>query len=263
MSKAFNTEEKPVQYFQLTMKIDKSLKKKFDLVMYANSLEHIYALKESLNYAKKLLKTDGYLYIEVPDTEQYCNINSSPSPFMMLTYEHLYHFTCNTMKNISALLKMELIRLDNKKRKCNGFYIIRGLYKNNNKSSQYIYDKSSQEAISKYINFSHQNLKNIKMYEKSQKKLILWGIGASTALFLNNTFDNCNVIQLIDRNPARQNIEYKVGNKYFTIEDPSKIKDSEATILTMSYWYHDSIKKQIEEMGLKNKIDSLKGDFNE
>ena len=36
-------------------------------------------------------------------------------------------------------------------------------------------------------------------FEKTQEKLILWGIGASTALLLNNTFNNCNVIQLIDR----------------------------------------------------------------
>ena len=88
--------------------------------------------------------------------------------------------------------------------------------------------------------------------------MILWGIGASTALLLNETFDKCNVIQLIDRNPARQNLSYRMGGgNFLSIQDPSDITETDATIVIMPYWYHDSIQKQILEMGFKNKITSL------
>ena len=240
-----------------TINIPNDLFNKFDLAILGHSLEHYLDIDKVLLNIKNILKPQGYLYIEVPDAEKYCNTDSVP--YTMFTYEHLYHFTLDTMDNIANAFGYKLID-KNQFFKAESYDVLYALFQNsfNNKPKPFKYIKTCSDAIKQYIKFSQKKLKlSIKQLELSQEELILWGIGASTALLLNETFDNCNVIQLIDRNPARQNIEYQIGNKHLKIQDPKQIKNENATIIIMPYWYHDSIKKQIEETGLNNKIKIL------
>ena len=81
----------------------------------------------------------------------------------------------------------------------------------------------------------------------------MWGIGASTAILLND-FSKCNVIQLIDNNPMRQDIRYTINQKDYVIQAPSEISDSDASIFIMSGPYKDSITKQIRKMGFSNTL---------
>lgn len=237
-----------------TINIDESLKNKFDLVMFANSLEHYYEFDKAIESAKMMLKDNGYIYIELPDAEKYCDIDNAP--FMLFTYEHLYHFTTNTMKNIANSQGLKVINIK-QATKCDGFNVIRTIYNKLGNIIPTIYDDIAENAIKKYIKYSKNKLAAVKKFEQSQEKLILWGIGASTALLLNETFDNCNVIQLIDRNTSRQNLKYKIGNKDFAIEDPSTIKDKDAAIIVLPFWYRDSIKNNIKNLGLTNEIKTL------
>lgn len=234
--------------------IDEQYKKKFDLVMYANSFEHFYNLDDAIYGARDLMKDDGFLYIEQPDADKYCETKNSP--YMLFTLEHLYHFNLNTMENIARVFGFDII---NKKQtlKCGGFNILRTVFKKNNKFNTPVYDKTCKEAILKYANFSNDSLKIVDKYKKTQEPLILWGIGASTVLLLNNVFDDCNVIQLIDRNKVRQGLKFKIGAKTFTVEDPSAIANQDATIIVMPFWYRSSIIKTIESYDLKNKIETL------
>ena len=86
--------------------------------------------------------------------------------------------------------------------------------------------------------------------------LILWGVGTSTAQLLNGNFDHCNVVKLVDSNPYRQNVIYTVAGKNLKIEDPSAI-DTDDMILILPLMYDASIRRQIKEMGLKNRVQSL------
>lgn len=238
-----------------TINIPNDLFNKFDLAILGHSLEHYLDIDKVLLNIKSLLKPQGYLYIEVPDAEKYCNKDSVP--YTMFTYEHLYHFTLDTMDNIANAFGYKLID-KNQFFKAESYDVLYALYQNNGDVKNTTYAATSKIFIQEYINHcKNQLIPYIEEFKKSQEKLILWGIGASTALLLNETFDNCNVIQLIDRNPARQNIEYHIGEKVLSIQDPKTINDNTATIVIMPYWYHDSIKKQIEDMGFKNKIISL------
>lgn len=227
----------------------------FDLAVFVHSLEHYLDFKSAILSAKKMLKKDGYLYIEVPDASKYCDIDAVP--YTMFTLEHTFHLTLDTIDNIARVCGLTLID-KNSFYKANSYHVLYGLFKNNGKIEEAIYSSCAKDAVKKYSRFCAEKIKpSIEKYEKTQEKLILWGVGASTALLLNENFDNCNVISLIDRNPARQGLSYKIGSKELLIEDPSTIKDEEATIVILPYWYKDSIAKQIEEMGFKNKISSL------
>ena len=96
-----------------------------------------------------------------------------------------------------------------------------------------------------------------KPFEESQVPLILWGIGASTAQLLNGNFDRCNVIQLIDSNPARQGISFQVKGRMLPVEDPSSVKNREAIIFILSTAYKVSIERSIRGHGYQNEIVSL------
>lgn len=235
---------------------NKELENKYDLIIMCHSLEHFMDIDKVIVNAKKMLKPDGYLYIELPDAERYSD--SAAVPFTMFTYEHLYHFTLDTMDNIARSFGLKMTE----KRaftKADSYDVLYGLYQNGGETKEVKYTDTAKKSILKYQEYSKNKLKPyIEELEKTQEKLILWGVGASTALLLNETFDNCNVIQLIDRNPQRQGLRYKINEDIFVVEDPSAIKDDDATIIVLPYWYHLSIMKQIQEMGFKNKIGALK-----
>lgn len=238
-----------------TIHLDKTLENKFDLAVFGHSLEHYFDYRGAVLSAKKMLKKDGYLYIEVPDASKYSDIDAVP--YTMFTYEHTFHATQNTMKNFARAYGLKLIDT-NTFYKAGSYWVLYGLFQNNGEVQNTVYDNFTQECVRKYAQESATKVKEmIKPFEESKEKLILWGIGASTAFLLNDAFNNCNVDMLIDRNPARQGLAYNIGGKNITIKDPKDIKDSSATIVILPYWYKNSISKQIKEMGFKNKVVAL------
>lgn len=120
-----------------------------------------------------------------------------------------------------------------------------------------IYLPETSDSVIKYIHGCQKKLEPvINKIREANEPVILWGVGTSTAQLLNGNFDHCNVVKLVDSNPYRQNVEYTVAGKKMKIEDPSTI-DSMDTIIILPLMYDTSIRKQIKEMGLKNKIQSL------
>ena len=235
-----------------TVNFDKQLCGKYDLAVFVHSLEHYLDFNSAILSAKKMLKENGYLYIETPDAAKYCDVKAVP--YSMFTYEHTFHLTLDTMDNISRVFGLKLID-KNSFFKADSYHVVYGLFQNGGKVSPPVYTDQTRNAVINYANYSKEILRGyIEPLEKSYEKLILWGIGASTAFLLNSTFDHCNIIALIDRNPAKQNIVYTIGNKQLKIEGPETIIDEDATIVVLPYWYKNSIVNQIKELGFKNKI---------
>lgn len=238
-----------------TEQFDKPLEGRFDLAVSIHSLEHYFDIKTAMESTKKLVKEGGYIYIEVPNAMKYTEVGSVP--YTMYTYEHTLHLTHHTMKNIASAFGIKLLDVG-QFFKAGSYYVLYGFYQNCETENNVEFSTETKDAVLKYDKHSAEKLKPaIKKFEKSQEPLILWGIGASTALLLNESFNKCNVISLIDRNPARQGIQYNIAGCELTIQDPDTIKDENATIVVLPYWYKDSIIKQIKEMGFKNKTMSL------
>lgn len=233
------------------------LKEKFDLIIISHVIEHILDFKLALENAKKMLKNDGKIYIEVPDCTKYADVDF-PSYFFF-TYEHVVHLTLETFKNIEKCYGLKVVS-QKAYLKANKYYVIGGLFEINKNKIEPIYQSDAKNSILKYIKFSQNKLIDIiEKLENSQEELILWGIGASTAQLLAETFDNCNVIKLVDANTSRQGLEFKISNKTYIIEDPKNVAKTSATIVILPTMYKDSIIKQIKQMGYKNKIVALKG----
>ena len=238
-----------------TVNFDKQLCGKYDLAVFVHSLEHYLDFNSAILSAKKMLKENGYLYIETPDAAKYCDVKAVP--YSMFTYEHTFHLTLGTMDNISRVFGLKLID-KNSFFKADSYHVVYGLFQNGGTVSPPVYTDQTRNAVINYANYSKEILRGyIEPLEKSYEKLILWGIGASTAFLLNNTFDNCNVIALIDRNTAKEGIVYTIGNRQLEINCPETIIDEDATIVVLPYWYKNSIINQIKELGFSNRIISF------
>ncbi len=236
--------------------INQMLTGKFDIIILSHVHEHIFDAALAMENIKTMLKPAGIIYFEVPDAVRYCDVDFSP--YFFFTYEHVIHYTKNTLSNIAKSFGLELIETD-QYLKCESYYVLYGLFKNNGKFANTEYSDETKSAVQKYLDFSILNLRNfVEKLERSQEEIILWGIGASTAQLLSGTFDKCNVIQLIDSNPSRQGLKFKIGNSCLCIESPEKIVSSNSTIVVLPVMYKKSIISQIRAMGFKNKILALK-----
>jgi 2-polyprenyl-3-methyl-5-hydroxy-6-metoxy-1,4-benzoquinol methylase len=76
-----------------------STNKKFDIVTFNKVLEHVERPHKFLNKAKKLLKPNGFIYIEVPDGESAIKVSKNRQEF---TIEHLHVFA---FESIMGLIK--------------------------------------------------------------------------------------------------------------------------------------------------------------
>lgn len=68
-------------------------RERVDLAVVNHVLEHLHDPIGTLREIRKLIKPEGYLYVDVPDAEEYETIYD-------LHIAHIYHFTERTLKNI-------------------------------------------------------------------------------------------------------------------------------------------------------------------
>lgn len=102
-------QEKQVEIFNGQIE-DFPQQKKFDVVCAFLVLEHIKQPLQFIEKLKRHLESDGVLIIEVPDIECYKSFNSES----LLTHEHLYHYTIETLANLLAKENLGLMEASNK-----------------------------------------------------------------------------------------------------------------------------------------------------
>lgn len=232
------------------------VKEQYDLVVCSHDLEHFIDVDIALKKIVELTKNEGYIFVEVPNIEEYSKLDRAPYHF--LTYEHVCHFSEITLHNIEREFGLAKVYVK-KYVKCNDYPCLYGIFEKSSGTMNAVRDGISVESMQIYIEKCKKEIKkSLREFEQSQEPLILWGIGASTAQLLNGCFDQCNVLQLVDSNSSRQGIKFQIGNKIMKVEAPADICNKEAKIFILPTAYKDSIKHSIRNCGLKNDIVSLK-----
>ena len=225
----------------------------FDLVILNHSLEHIIDVESTMRNIGRVLKDKGYLFIEVPDVEGY--VEEEAAPFNFLTYEHVLHMSMNDMDNLAGIYGYEMINSGKYYKKVSNYPSIYAVMRKGGKR-EITYSEIPEISMLGYLEKSKRNLeKFLAPLRQSGEELILWGIGASTAILIES-FQGCNVKALIDRNPNRQGLKFDINGKQYEVEDPKDV--GKGTIVILSIPYHDSIERQIRQMGYDNKIVALK-----
>lgn len=225
----------------------------FDLVILNHSLEHIIDIDGTMRNIGRVLKDKGYLFIEVPDVEGYAN--EEAAPFNFLTYEHVLHMSMNDIDNLAGIYGYEIIKSGKYYKKVSNYPSIYAVMRKGRKR-EITYSEIPETSMLRYLEKSKESLEEfLAPLRQSGEELILWGIGASTAILIES-FKGCNVKALIDRNPSRQGLKFYINEKQYVITSPTDV--GEGTIVILSIPYHDSIERQIRQMGYDNKIVALR-----
>lgn len=229
---------------------------KYDFIIINHTLEHILRFDLTLNSARKMLKENGFLYVEVPDAAYYAK--SDFVPYWYFTYEHIFHMTLRSFEQIAAAFDFEIQEKESYL-KCHSYQVMYAVFKKTDGEKKQIPAVwETAEFVEAYISMCEKKLEPLtQKLAEGKEPLILWGVGTSTAQLLNGNFDKCNVVKLVDSNPYRQKISYFVAGKELSIEDPGTIRETDGTIVILPLMYDASIRRQIHQMGLKNKLQSL------
>lgn len=226
----------------------------YDFIIINHTLEHILRFDLTMKSAWRMLKPGGKMYIEVPDASKYADTDFVP--YWFFTYEHLFHWSLENYDNLAAAFRFKILEKESYL-KCHSYQVMYAILEKCEDKREIKYYGTAENAVRRYIEQCEGKLEPVVQdIKRSGDKIILWGIGASTAQLLNGAFDELDVIKIVDSNPYRQNVTYTVGGKKLRIEDPSTITE-EGTILILPLMYDTSIREQIKRMGLKNPIRSL------
>lgn len=125
----------------------------FDLIIMSHVLEHFYSPTYCLGLAKKILKSDGKIYIEVPNIfRPYGKITS------FFQTPHLYTFSPKTLALLCENVGLKIIKTDDKKR---NICVV-------------VESSLSDSQLSSFLNKNEDYLKIIKSIKRYKLKYTLY-----------------------------------------------------------------------------------------
>ncbi len=243
------------------------LNNKFDVVSMITVIEHLYDPKKCLLKIKELLNDNGYLFIEIPDS-QFPRYDILPD---YLAFEHLHHWTKVSFTNLLNITGFEIVSIDQKRNSDdsgNPENILRILAKKldttkelfeNDYQNQLKNLKKYKENHEIFINNFKTKIDNI--LSKTQKeKINIYCAGLHTNTLLS-LFPN--IIEKIDKiYDSDTNLNNTSINK-IQILSPDEIKQDSTKNFIMSTTNHEhtiykflkSINKDFKVYGLYNDFD--------
>ncbi len=237
--------------------LNKDKNNQFDFAILSGVLEHLYDVELAIKNVCKLVKYDGYVYIEVPDVLNY--LSHYIVPYYYFDIEHINHFSINDIKNSFLKIGFELVEYgqceyyaSNKFKYPDIYTVFRKIRGVNGNAEQYA-DKSMNKTI-KYIEKS----KSDNIYDSvindifnSKEEIVIWGAGMHTyRLLASSNLNKCNIVGFIDNDIKKQG-QTLSGKKVCSSE---LLKNYTGTILLCSAFNNDTIKNQLLKLNIKNKI---------
>lgn len=231
---------------------------KFDFIIINHVLEHIKNLSEFLQKVKGILNNNGKIYIETPDADNFFISQSNKylpehqEAFQQFSVEHINFFTKKSTYNLLSISGFKKLRLQSR---VSVIAIVSSIWM----IPEIKKDHTSITKLTKYVYNSKKTLSDLRLkiikINRKYKDVYVWGAGVHTQKLLAQTdLFKTGIRFFVDSNPNYY--KAKLMNK--PIISPIKLtKEKNFPILISSKGYQENIKKQIREMGFKNKILTL------
>lgn len=152
-------------------------KDKFDIIILSHVFEHFYDLNLVIAKVKKLIRPEGYIYIEVPGVlmtqkfqrrKKIDNYSTTNDFLAYIQFQHNYHFTLSSLLRFWCNQGFELLYGDEVVR-C----ILRYSPSSRNQLTEYSYDNTLLDHLvaceKNYLSWLHQSI----LYLKSGVKKVL------------------------------------------------------------------------------------------
>ncbi len=219
-----------------------------DCIILSHVLEHVLDVRGATDWIQNRLTDGGFAYIETPDASRYHEFGN---PFLDFNSEHINHFSLNHLLASLAGGRMRVVSAGE-----------RTIHLTNGKPYPACYvlakkSKSLKESIDCYIAISEEALdrfnESIALQLGDAKECILWGAGEYMTHIANlEIFKRVKIARVIDRNESLWG--YPACG--VTVDAPITCHPK-LPIVIASLVAAESIKRDIEKMGLKNQVITL------
>jgi len=207
--------------------------KKFDFIVAFNVLEHIENPKHFLENIHQDLNIDGYVCFDVP--------NFKINPADLFVYDHLSHFTSDTLQNLLHNVGFKIIKLVEDKNKVPLFVICK---KTNKKSSLTNFTPIMKKLVSDLVNYNDDLFSTYETVNKNFNKIAVVGLGIPIWVAIQNgVIESSKITYFYDENNTI------VGTKFSNILvkslDAISEEQSLPLIFSASPCYIENLRKKI------------------
>jgi SAM-dependent methyltransferase len=231
-------------------------RRSFDCIVLSGVLEHVRDLHEALKGLVPLLRTKGFLYIEVPDATAYAEYLYSP--FQDFNTEHINHFSQSTLRGLVSRFGLSPVFEGRRsiRSSATSFYPdIYGVFRADSDDAGEAGTDGLTSRIKLYIAASREMMTEIS--ERLSHDLagssgvIVWGVGQLTMKLLKySPLAQSNVVALVDSSLVnRGRILRQVR-----IIGPEDLSEMPYPIVIASLLHQSEIAQQIRSMGLHNRL---------
>ncbi len=228
----------------------------FDVITLSHVLEHLENLPGAVQNLARMLRPEGFVYIEVPDAGRYteCLV----APFQDFNTEHINHFSRGTLRRLMAGAGLvpffegaKLIEVAHQI----SYPAIFGFYRAGQGAAESEKDEELATKVRAYVEKSHQMLdsmsRRIEAAMAGNRRILVWGTGQLTSKLLAKTrLAEADIVSFIDGNPIHHG-EMWMGRP---VVSPDSAIDADASILIATTIHQDDIVARIKKMGLKNSL---------
>ena len=213
--------------------------KKFDLIVALDVFEHLEEPIEFLNTIIPNLKDDGYLFLDVP--------NFKLNPADLFVFDHLTHFTKETLYNLLSHNGLEVISAKENSDRMPLFMICK---KSSNKKpikNNYLMMKN---LVSDHIKFNESMLNTYCKADNKYDNIGVFGLGIMIWVGIqNNYISSAKIMSFFDEN------EFLIGQKKSGIEIRSlknimKYKNL-PLVFSLSPCYIENVIRKISKLDIR------------
>lgn len=228
----------------------------FDCIILTGVLEHVRDLHGALKGLLPLLKTTGFLYIEVPDAAAY--VEYLYSPFQDFNTEHINHFSQSTLRNLVGKFGLGAVFEGSRIVRSSGtsFYPdIYGVFRAGSDGAAEVGIEALTNRIKLYIAASEEMMKGIS--ERLSHDLagsngvIVWCVGQLTMKLLKySPLGRANIVAFTDSSP----VNWARTIHGTRIVNPEDLRGMPHSIVIASLLHQSEIAQKIGSMGLENRL---------
>lgn len=231
--------------------------RKFDLVIVANVLEHVFNLGDSVNKLSELVAENGLIAIEVPDASRYALFPHAP--YYYFDMEHVNHFDLTSMKNVWISAGFEV--LAEEAATCfpvEGvenpiFRLLVRKRKAGRSDGPFSFQKSNTAvSIRQYIEWSQKEARTLPDAPEAPQKFFLWGCGAYAKWFLRNKLSAppAGIVE-VNMGKVGQNVN---GCPIISPEMLMAENSEKGIVMISSVLYEQQIRRQLAGLKWKGQI---------
>jgi SAM-dependent methyltransferase len=239
-----------------------NFKKKFDIIACFHTLEHIFDINLFLRKINQIVKSDGIIYIEVPNSLNMGFITIEE----LYPFEHMSHFNSDNLKMLLSKYNFNKFLID-KKDKTN----LRIIAKKNSEKKEIKFDKKKiyknnslflknfkkyEKKNNSYRNFIINKIdKKIKKNKTQNKITAIYGAGVHTN-YLFNLLKNSSLIKHIFDSDKNKKGRLFLKHKIKHVSQILNFKID--TIVISSINFEDEIFRTLKKINFKRKIEIVR-----